>query len=146
MRISKRIEWCMGHRLAQHKGGCRNLHGHQYVLEVVIEGEINQEETSPSRGMVVDFGDVKEVLQKRVHDVCDHAFMVAESDLVMMGFFQQNTDLKHVVVPFDTTAENISHWLFANIKDELEKIEGVRLYSVQLWETPFNWALVEREK
>lgn len=136
----------MGHRLANHEGGCRNLHGHQYLLEVVIEGEINRDEASPSRGMVADFGDVKEVLQKRVHDVCDHAFMVAESDSVMRDFFKQNPDLKHVIVPFDSTAENISQWLFTNIKDELEKINGVRLYSVQLWETPFNWALVERDQ
>jgi len=136
----------MGHRLANHEGGCRNLHGHQYVLEVVIEGEINQEKNSSSRGMVVDFGEVKEVLQKYVHDICDHAFMVAESDTIMTDFFQQNPDLKHVTVPFDSTAENIAQWLFTNIKNELEKIGGIRLYSVQLWETPFNWALVESDK
>ncbi len=136
----------MGHRLANHQGGCRNLHGHQYALEVVIEGEINQEENSPSRGMVVDFGDVKEVLQKSVHDVCDHAFMIAETDSVMTDFFKQNPDLKHVSVPFDSTAENIAQWLFSNIKHELEKIKSVHLHSVQLWETSFNWALVESDK
>lgn len=145
MRISKRIEWCMGHRLASHVGGCRNLHGHQYVLEVVIEGEISQESSSPSRGMVIDFGDVKEILQKTVHDVCDHSFMVAESDPVMTDLFKQNPDLKHTVVPFDSTAENIAQWIFTNIKSELEKRRGVRLYSVQLWETPYNWALVQRD-
>jgi 6-pyruvoyltetrahydropterin/6-carboxytetrahydropterin synthase len=136
----------MGHRLANHAGNCRNLHGHQYVLEVVIEGVIDQEKNSSSKGMVADFGDIKEVLQNRVQNICDHAFMVAEDDIVMRDFFKENPDLKHVIVPFDSTAENIAQWIFTNIKGEIEKLKRASLYSVQLWETPFNWALIEKDK
>lgn len=134
----------MGHRLQNHNGKCVNLHGHQYVLEVVVEGEINADTGSSSRGMVVDFGDIKTLLEKYVHDVCDHAFMVSESDALMMDFYKKNSELKHVIVPFDSTAENIASWISGRLSPEITKLPGsVRLVSVQLWETPYNWAKVE---
>jgi 6-pyruvoyltetrahydropterin/6-carboxytetrahydropterin synthase len=143
MQISKKIEWCMGHRLPNHKGKCVNLHGHQYVLEVVLEGEVNAVNDSPSVGMVMDYGDLKNILDKEVHDVCDHAFMVAESDDLMMGFYKKNHQLKHVVVPFESTAENIAGWIFEKLNNEIGKLPGkMALVSVQLWETPYNSARV----
>ena len=133
----------MGHRLQNHDGKCVNLHGHQYVLEVVVEGEINTDPNASSRGMVIDFGDIKVLLDKYVHEVCDHAFMVSESDDLMMAFYKENSQLKHVIVPFDSTAENIANWIFTRLGEEITKLPNkVRLISVQLWETPYNWAKV----
>lgn len=134
----------MGHRLQNHSGKCVNLHGHQYILEVVIEGEVNQSIGASSSGMVVDFGDIKTILDELVHKVCDHAFMVSENDELMVNFYKENPQLKHVVVPFESTAENIANWIFERLDPEIAKLsDGVRLASVQLWETPYNWAKVE---
>lgn len=131
----------MGHRLQNHNGKCVNLHGHQYILEVVVEGEINKDTGSSSRGMVVDFGDIKTILDRYVHEVCDHAFMVSENDELMAKFYKENPQLKHVIVPFDSTAENIANWIFERLSPEIAKLSGnVRLVSVQLWETQYNWA------
>ncbi|MGL5830727.1 MAG: 6-carboxytetrahydropterin synthase QueD [Candidatus Altimarinota bacterium] len=143
MKISKRIEWCMGHRLANHNGKCRNLHGHQYILEVTIEGELNHTAGNSAEGMLVDFSDLKTLLEKKVHDPCDHAFMLAESDQLMINFYTAQPDLKHLIVPFPTTAENIAQWIFNNLSPEIPKLSPpLKLTSVQLWETPFNSALI----
>ena len=39
-------------------------------------------------GMVFDFGDIKEAMTKRVHDIVDHGFMIYEGDEQMMAFFE----------------------------------------------------------
>lgn len=143
MQISKRIEWCMGHRLQGHGGKCVNLHGHQYVLEIVVEGEVNVDRDLSSRGMVVDFGDIKKLLDEKIHDICDHAFMVSDTDEIMVLFFKQNPDLKHVVVPFDSTAENMVNWIFTRLSKSIANLPGSpKLVSARLWETPYNWAQI----
>ncbi len=143
MKISKRIEWCMGHRLANHNGKCVNLHGHQYVLEVVVTGEVNQQPGVSDSGMVADFGEIRDLLNQQVQGPCDHSFMVAENDSLMMEFFRTNPQLKHLTVPFETTAENIATWIYQRIETELKKISpSLKLTSVRVWETPYNWAQV----
>ena len=133
----------MGHRLANHNGKCRNLHGHQYVLEVVIEGNPQENSGHSSEGMLVDFSDLKTLLDTQIHDRCDHAFMLAESDQIMKDFYTANSDLKHLIVPFPTTAENIAQWIFDQLQPQIPQLSpNLKLTSVQLWETPFNSALI----
>ena len=58
------------HRLMNHKGKCRNIHGHNYRVSVTITGPIN-----PETGMVVEFDRVKEPI-----DVFDHALILQDGD------------------------------------------------------------------
>ena len=51
--VTKRIDFCYGHRLLDYDGVCRNLHGHNAVVEIDIRTE-----TLDARNMVVDFGDM----------------------------------------------------------------------------------------
>lgn len=133
----------MGHRLANHDGKCRNLHGHQYVLEVIIEGQPQENFGQSSEGMLVDFSDLKTLLDTQIHDRCDHAFMLAESDQIMKDFYIANSDLKYLIVPFPTTAENIAQWIFDQLQPQIPQLSpNLKLTSVQLWETPFNSALI----
>lgn len=133
----------MGHRLANHDGKCRNLHGHQYVLEVTLDGHPQTTSGDSSEGMLVDFAALKTLLDTQVHDQLDHAFMLAESDQIMNGFYQAQPDLKHVIVPFPTTAENIAQWIFNNLQPQIPQLSpDLKLSSVQLWETPFNSVLI----
>ncbi|NRA47057.1 MAG: 6-carboxytetrahydropterin synthase [Oligoflexales bacterium] len=63
MDVTKIIEWDMGHRVPNHKNKCRHPHGHRYRLEVSMRGAISLEKGSSSEGMVVDFGDIKELMR-----------------------------------------------------------------------------------
>lgn len=147
MKVIKEIQWDMGHRVTNHHSQCRNLHGHRYKAEICVEGDLIDIEWISSEGMVIDFGDIKKIAIEHVHNVLDHGFMVWDKDKVLMKFFRNNIDQKHVVVPFVPTSENIAAWIFnqldSHIKDKYKT--GLRLYSVKLWETPTSVAVCTRE-
>ena len=52
------------HFLAGYEGKCRNLHGHRWTVEVEVGGEKLMQD-GQTRGMVVDFGDLKKDLRER---------------------------------------------------------------------------------
>ncbi len=147
MKVIKEIQWDMGHRVTNHHSQCRNLHGHRYKAEICVEGDLVNIEGVSDEGMVIDFGDIKKLATEYVHDVLDHGFMVWNKDEVLVKFFKENADQKHVIVPFVTTSENIAAWIFnqldSQIKDKYKT--GLRLYSVKLWETPTSFAVCTRQ-
>jgi 6-pyruvoyltetrahydropterin/6-carboxytetrahydropterin synthase len=100
-------------------GKCANLHGHNYVLEVVVAGEIDQ-----ARGYVVDLKLLSDVMRRRVISDVDHRNL--------------NTDVPWLSgrIP---TAENLALTFWERLRPDLP--EG-RLRSVRVWETDKNWAEV----
>jgi len=147
MKISKQIEWDMGHRVTNHYSKCRNLHGHRYKLEICLEGKLIDVEGNSEEGMVIDFGQVKDIAMKYIHDVLDHGFMVGEKDKLLLNFFKKNKNLKVITVPFVPTAENIAAWIFGELdkrfKDKFKT--GLKLFYVRLWETPTSASICYRE-
>jgi 6-pyruvoyltetrahydropterin/6-carboxytetrahydropterin synthase len=100
-------------------GKCANLHGHNYVLEVVVAGEIDQ-----ATGYVVDLKQLSDVICRRIIDDVDHRNL--------------NTDVPWLqgCIP---TAENLALTFWERVSSALP--EG-SLRSVRLWETDKNWAEV----
>ena len=100
-------------------GKCANLHGHNYVLEVVVAGQIDQ-----STGYVLDLKQLSDVVCRRVIEHVDHRNL--------------NTDVPWLEgrIP---TAENLALVFWERVRSELP--EG-SLRSVRLWETDKNWAQV----
>lgn len=147
MKISKQIEWDMGHRVTNHHSKCRNLHGHRYKLEVCMEGRLVRMEGVSEEGMVIDFGDIKRVAMEEIHDVLDHSFMVWNKDKLLFDFFHDNPDLKCTVVSFVPTAENIAAWVFIQLDGKFKDVykTGLKLYSVKLWETPTSVVICTRK-
>ena len=68
IRITKTIEWEMGHRIPNHAGKCRNPHGHHYKLELTVSGPLCTETEPQLEGMIVDFGQVRQLLQKYIFE------------------------------------------------------------------------------
>ena len=100
-------------------GKCANLHGHNYVLEVVVAGEID-----PSTGYVVDLKHLSDLVCRLIVQEVDHRNL--------------NTDVGWLdgVIP---TAENLALAFWERLRPELP--EGA-LRAVKLWETDKNWAEV----
>ena len=98
-------------------GKCAHLHGHNYVLEVALAGEID-----PASGYVFDLKALADVIRRRV--ICD----VDHRNL--------NTDVPWLKgrVP---TAENLAQAFWERLQPELP--DGL-LRSVRVWETDKNWA------
>jgi len=100
-------------------GKCANLHGHNYVLEVVVAGQIDQ-----VTGYVLDLKQLSEVMFRRVIQDVDHRNL--------------NTDVPWLEgrIP---TAENLALAFWERVRSELP---NGSLRSVRLWETDKNWAEV----
>ena len=131
MKITKRFGWVMGHRLTFHKGGCQNIHGHNWELKISVEGKKDK------NGMVIDFSIVKELLMKYVHEPFDHGFMWYKNDEKMERFFRMNPEQKGIKVDFEPTSENISEYLFKILnKEVMKQTEGrCKVNRIKIYET-----------
>jgi 6-pyruvoyltetrahydropterin/6-carboxytetrahydropterin synthase len=100
-------------------GKCANLHGHNYVLEVVVVGEVDQ-----ASGYVLDLKVLSDIMNGQVIRDVDHRNL--------------NTDVPWLSgrIP---TAENLAVTFWERLQPELP--EGL-LRSVRVWETDKNWAEV----
>jgi 6-pyruvoyltetrahydropterin/6-carboxytetrahydropterin synthase len=98
-------------------GKCANLHGHNYVLEVVVAGEVDQ-----ASGYVYDLKTLADVIGRQVLRDVDHRNL--------------NTDVPWLKgrVP---TAENLAQAFWERLQPELP--DGL-LRTVRVWETDKNWA------
>lgn len=136
--ITRRLEIDMGHRVPNHKSKCRNLHGHRYVFEVGLSGEISSSSGSSNEGMVCDFGDIKDLLMRVIHDPYDHGLMLYEKDPIakMLLNAKECEDQKIILVPFIPTAENIVSHVFRQLKEQLSGEEEFIISYVKVWETP----------
>ena len=100
-------------------GKCTNLHGHNYVLEVVVAGEID-----PASGYVLDLRSLSDIINRQVIQDVDHRNL--------------NTDVPWLNGRVPTT-ENLAQAFWERLQPELP---GGLLRSVRVWETDKNWAQV----
>lgn len=140
-RVTKEIEFDAGHRVPLHDSKCRHPHGHRYKVAVTVEGELA--EAGSGTGMVLDFAHIKKLLTVRVHDRFDHGFIVWDRDERMVGFMEDAIDEQWKVIEVDwhPTAENMAADIYDDLLDPIECMaDGVRLVSVEVWETPTSVA------
>ena len=127
----------MAHALSNYDGKCKNIHGHTYKLFVTLIGIPCEDCSSPKNGMVLDFGDLKNIVKIPIVDVFDHALVVPANK----GFEDlrkyQETD-KYIEVPFQPTCENLTIYIANIIRSKLS--DSVSLYSIRLYETPTSYA------
>ena len=84
--VTRRLEFDAGHRIPDHRSQCRNLHGHRYVLEITLTGDVVQAPGESDNGMLMDFSEIKQIAKQHIVDVWDHAFLVYEGDAAVRGF------------------------------------------------------------
>lgn len=141
MLITKYIEIDMGHRVPNHKSKCFNYHGHRYKIEVGVNDKIIDTPGACDEGMVIDFGDLKQIMMEEIDAKYDHGFVMYQKDKYLHVMKELIEDgMKIIVVDFVPTAENLAkHWYLA-IKDKLEE-KGIEIYHVKVWETPTSTAI-----
>jgi 6-pyruvoyltetrahydropterin/6-carboxytetrahydropterin synthase len=134
MKISKEFRWEMGHRLPNHKGLCKNMHGHSYRMNVEITGEILK------NGMIIDFYDLGKIV-KPILEKLDHSFMVWEGDEKIVKFLKENK-MKMFMVPYIATVENICNDIILRISKliKIKKSDNISSLTVKIFETPNSYA------
>jgi 6-pyruvoyltetrahydropterin/6-carboxytetrahydropterin synthase len=97
----------MAHALAHYDGLCRNIHGHSYHLDVTVKGPVLHDENSPKNGMVMDFGELKQLVQDTIISKIDHALLLnRDSDPALIETLQQHFD-KIILLDYQPTTENL---------------------------------------
>jgi 6-pyruvoyltetrahydropterin/6-carboxytetrahydropterin synthase len=137
--IKRYVETDTGHRVPNHKSKCKHLHGHRYRFEAEIEGDVVQESGVSDEGMLMDFGDISNVLMEHVHDIIDHAFVLYEGDNeAKLACAAMGEGHRTVIVPFIPTAENLAKWAFEQVEPHIKSVYGnrLRLVAMHCRETP----------
>ncbi|VVE63576.1 6-carboxy-5,6,7,8-tetrahydropterin synthase [Pandoraea captiosa] len=142
--ITRKLEFDAGHRIPDHRSQCRNLHGHRYVLEITLAGEVSRESGASDNGMVMDFADVKALANEHLVSVWDHAFLVYEGDTAVRDFLETMPDHKTVVFDRVPTVENLAAAAFDKLSHVFDARYGrdLRLVRLRLYETPNCWSEV----
>ena len=73
IRITKQFKFETGHALYGYDGLCKNVHGHSYKLDVTVLGTPIAEPSNKKYGMLIDFGDLKKIVEEHIEQPLDHA-------------------------------------------------------------------------
>lgn len=141
--IRKQFKFEMAHQLKDsYSAACHeNLHGHSYVLELYFSSE-----NVIKNGMVVDFGEVKDVIGDYVNS-WDHSLtMPVFFDKEYLDILGRYTK-KMRITSYNPTAENMAKAMFNEITKMINeyqektyrKVEWT-LSKVRLHETTTGWA------
>ncbi len=127
--VTRKVHFNAAHRLhnpdkpdawnRQTYGKCNspNWHGHNYELEVTVAGE-----PDPESGYLIDLGVLKQILEDKILDKCDHSNLNLEVDF-LQGIIPSSENLV------------IAFW-----KELEQALPSGRLHCVRLWETERNMA------
>lgn len=122
--VTKQISFCYGHRLLKYAGKCKNLHGHNGVLEIEIAKPALDE-----RGFVMDFSDISAVVKTWVDTELDHKMLLNEDDPVVASMDEHAQP--YVTMKGNPTAEAIARHVY-----DWCRSQNLPVTAVTLWETP----------
>lgn len=121
--VTKVIEFSYGHRLLNHDGKCRYLHGHNGMVEVDLDAE-----ALDKMGMVIDFSRVSEVVKAWIDDNLDHRMLLRHDD-PMTPVLKQGGEPVYTMDE-NPTAENIAKLIWTEARGA-----GLQVTEVRVWET-----------
>jgi len=126
--VTKRIEFCYGHRLLDYNGVCAHPHGHNAVVEIEVSST-----TLDARNMVVDFSEIRNVVKAWVDQELDHKMILRQDDPLVAALRALGEPM--YLVDTNPTAERIARLIF-----DISRQHGLDVSRVTLWETPSSWA------
>jgi 6-pyruvoyltetrahydropterin/6-carboxytetrahydropterin synthase len=126
--VTKKIEFCYGHRLLDYDGMCKHPHGHNAVAEVEIQAD-----SLDARNMVADFGDIKRVVKGWVDRELDHRMILRRDDPLVPCL--QSLGEPVYLLESNPTVERIARLVY-----DISREQGLPVVRVTVWETPTSWA------
>lgn len=126
--VTRLIHFCYGHRLMDYEGKCKHPHGHNGKIEITMTGP-----KLDKRGMVMDFEEIKQSVQRWVDSELDHKMLLNKKDPLVK--ILQDMGEPVVVMDANPTAENIARFIF-----EYAKGKKLPVTNVRIWETVNSYA------
>jgi 6-pyruvoyltetrahydropterin/6-carboxytetrahydropterin synthase len=128
--VVRTLTFAYGHRIRGHRGGCAHLHGHNARVEVECRGPLD------ALGMVVDFAEVRRVVEGWVNAQWDHRMILEAGDPLAALLAREGEPVFELDVP--PTAENLARRLY-----QVAAEAGLPVRAIRLWETERSMALYE---
>ena len=126
--VTKRIDFCYGHRLLDYDGICKHPHGHNAVAEIEVRTD-----ALDVRNMVVDFSDIKRIVKGWIDRELDHKMILRHDDPLVKPL--QSLGEPIFIVDSNPTVERIARLIY-----EISRQNGLPVVRVTVWETPTSWA------
>jgi 6-pyruvoyltetrahydropterin/6-carboxytetrahydropterin synthase len=126
--VTKRIEFCYGHRLLDYDGVCKHPHGHNAVAEIDVRtDELDR------RNMVADFSDIKRLVKGWIDRELDHKMILRHDDPLVAPLKTLGEPM--YLLESNPTVERIARLIFEKTQEL-----GFQVVSVRVWETPSSFA------
>lgn len=139
VRVTKSFNFETAHALYGYDGKCRNIHGHSYKLYVTIKGTPIQDTSDVKYGMVIDFGDIKKIVNETVVDKFDHAIMLnGNSPHRQLGEKLEEDGHRVIFTDYQPSCENMLIHMVELIQPRLDS--SIQLQSLRLHETETSYA------
>jgi 6-pyruvoyltetrahydropterin/6-carboxytetrahydropterin synthase len=126
--VTKRIEFCYGHRLLDYDGVCKHPHGHNAVAEIDVRTD-----QLDRRNMVADFSDIKRLVKGWIDRELDHKMILRHDDPLVAALRDLGEPM--YLLESNPTVERIARLIFEK-SSEL----GFQVVAVRVWETPSSFA------
>lgn len=126
--VTRLIHFCYGHRLLDYEGKCRNMHGHNGLVEITIK-----KDKLDKLGMVMDFEEIKATVQKWVDQELDHKMILHEQDPLVAALKAGGQPM--VLLKGNPTAEAIARMIY-----DYAVSRRLPVSEVKLWETRNSYA------
>jgi len=138
IRITKIVHFEMAHALEGYDGLCQNIHGHSYQLRVTVIGIPVEDYKSPKNGMLMDFSDLKQIVEQAIISKYDHALVLNSKTAPLTIDLLRKHYNRTITVNFQPTSEQMLIE-FANVLQNALP-SNVRLHSLRLDETDTSYA------
>ena len=132
--LNTKSEFDSAHFLKDYNGRCANIHGHRWVVAIEVGSETVLEE-GPNRGMVVDFGKLKDDLKEETAKL-DHTFIIEKGSVKeTTKTALEDEGFSMFELDFRPTAENLAKYFY-----DIMSTKGYDVILARVWETPENCA------
>jgi len=139
IRITKQFNFETGHALYGYDGKCKNVHGHSYKLFVTVIGNPILDSNNVKWGMVIDFKDLKNIVESEIVDKFDHATVFNKNTPHLELALELKTRGHSVIlVDYQPTSEMMIIDFAQKIKNRLPN--SIKLHSLKLSETETSHA------
>lgn len=135
--VMRRLRFNCGHRLLNYPGKCAHFHGHNYVADIYVRADQQDE-----LGRVIDFSVLKKLFGGWLDEHWDHSFLLWEADTNGLAAIRMVEPERYFVMPFNPTAENMARYLLETVAPGLMEGTGARCVQIVLWETEDSFAVV----
>ena len=139
IRITKKFRFEAAHALYGYDGKCKNIHGHNYNLFVTVIGVPVSDSSNVKGGMVMDFGDLKKIVNSEIIEKFDHSVIFNNnSPHKELAKNLANDGHKVVMANYQPTIEEMVIDFANKIASKLP--DCVSLHSLKLEETETSYS------